>query len=168
MPTYAQRELKLDPSVSFWLSTAASLAYVLAIPIFGALSDRVGRKPILLCSCFGFTALLLPLFRTLTANPSVTMLLVVMLITAVLLAMYTGPAAATLSEIFPTRRRSSGMAVGYSVATVIFGGFTPFIATWLIVQFGTPLAPIYYVIACAVTGGVSIATFRETAWDDLD
>jgi MHS family proline/betaine transporter-like MFS transporter len=168
MPTFAQRELKLDASLSFWLSTAASAAYVLAIPIFGALSDRIGRKPILMGSCIGFALLLMPLFKSLTANPTTAMLLGVMLITAVMLAMYTGPAAATLSEIFPTHSRSSGMAVGYSVATVIFGGFTPFIATWLIVQFGTPLAPIYYVIACAVAGGLSIAAFRETSRDELN
>jgi MHS family proline/betaine transporter-like MFS transporter len=55
------------------------------------------------------------------------------------------------------------MAVGYSISTVVFGGFTPFIATWLISYFGTPLAPIYYVIACAVAGAVSLLAFKETA-----
>lgn len=168
MPTYAQRELKIAPSASFWLSTAASCIYVLAIPIFGALSDRVGRKPVLLTSCVCFAVLLLPLFKWLIADPTVPMLLGVMLVTAIMLAMYTGPAPAMLSEIFPTHNRSSGMAVGYSLATVIFGGFTPFVATWLIAQFGTPLAPIYYVIASAVAGGLSIAAFRETARDELN
>lgn len=168
MPTYAQRQLKLDPSTVFWLNTVASLIYMSAIPVFGALSDRVGRKPVLLCSCVGFALASVPFFTLLTSAPTYGMYAAVMIGSGILLAMYTGPAAATLSEIFPTRSRSTGMAIGYSLSTLVFGGFTPFISTWLIAYFGTPLAPIYYIVICACAGGASILWLRETAKDRLE
>ena len=163
MPTFAQRELKIASSQTFWINTVSTAFYIVLIPLFGALSDRVGRKPMVIGSCIGFAVLLQPTFAYLAGGASVGAFAVVVLVFALLLAMYTGPAAATLSEIFPTRYRSSGMAVGYSISTLIFGGFTPFIATWLISRFETPLAPIYYVMACAVAGALSLLTFEETA-----
>ena len=168
MPTFAQRELKFASSQTFWINTLSTAFYIVLIPLFGALSDRVGRKPMVIGSCIGFAVLLQPTFAYLAGGASVGAFAAAVLVFALLLAMYTGPAAATLSEIFPTRYRSSGMAVGYSVSTVIFGGFTPFIATWLIAKFGTPLAPIYFVIACAVAGAVSLLAFKETARTRLD
>jgi len=168
MPTFAQRQLKLDGSTVFWISTAASLAYIACIPVFGAASDRFGRRPVLLGSCAGFTLVSIPLFSMLAATPTAAGYLVAVLIAAIMLAMYTGPAAATLSELFPARNRSTGMAVGYSLSTLVFGGFTPFIATWLIAHFGTPLAPIYYVVACAIAGGLSILWIPETARLSID
>lgn len=168
MPTFAQRELKIDAGHVYWTCSAGSLIYMAAIPMFGFLSDKVGRKPVLLLSCFAFAIGLLPLFKAFAANPTQGFMLLVVAICAVMLAAYTGPAAATLSEFFPTHKRSTGMAVGYSLATVIFGGFTPFIATWLIAIFHTPLAPIYYVIACAATGGIFVLSMRETARDEME
>jgi MHS family proline/betaine transporter-like MFS transporter len=168
MPTFAQRQLKLDGPTVFWISTLANFFYIACIPVFGALSDRFGRKPVLLCSCIGFAIGLVPAFSFLGENPSARTYATIICVAAVFLAMYTGPAAATLSEIFPTRRRSIGMAVGYSLSTVVFGGFTPFIATWLIATFHTPLAPIYYVSVCAVAGALSVAWLRETARDSLE
>jgi MHS family proline/betaine transporter-like MFS transporter len=165
MPTFAQRELKLVASSVFWINTVAVLVYIACIPLFGGLSDKIGRKASLLGSCIGFAVVLIPLFNRLTAAPSLEGYVGAMLLSAVLLAMYTGPAAATLSEMFPARNRSSGMAIGYSLSTLVFGGFTPFIATWLISRFGTPLAPIYYVVVCAIAGAVFIATIRETSKD---
>jgi MFS transporter, MHS family, proline/betaine transporter len=164
MPTFAQRELKIPGSQTFWINTLSTACYIVMIPMFGALSDKIGRKPVVIGSCVGFAVLLQPMFSLLTSStPSIGLFAATVLVFSVFLAMYTGPAAATLSEIFPTRYRSSGMAVGYSISTVVFGGFTPFIATWLISVFGTPLAPIYYVIVCAVAGAVALLTFRETS-----
>lgn len=167
MPTFAQREMKLDSSAVFWLNTLASVVYIATIPLTGALSDRIGRKPVLLISCVGFAVVSLPLFSALLAGPTVGLYTVTVVIAGILLAFYTGPAAATLSELFPTKYRSSGMAVGYSLSTVVFGGFTPFIATWLIAEFGTPIAPIYYVVLSAIVAGIFVLTLRETAKDKL-
>lgn len=168
MPTFAQRELQLDGSSVFWINTLATTLYILVIPVFGMTSDRFGRKPVIMGSCLGFSVLSIPMFSMLASHATLGMYTTTMIVSAILLAMYTGPAAATLSEIFPTRYRSSGMAVGYSLSTLVFGGFTPFIATWLIAQFGTPLAPIYYVTVCAVVGTIFIFTLKETAKEKLN
>ncbi|MEA3182164.1 MAG: hypothetical protein QOI59_5687 [Gammaproteobacteria bacterium] len=60
------------------------------------------------------------------------------------------------------------MTLGYNIATLLFGGFTPFIATWLIAACHTPLAPIYYVMAMAVLAAIFVLTLRETAWDAFE
>lgn len=167
MPTFAQRELSINAGKVYWVCAAGTLIYMVAIPIFGLLSDKIGRKPVLFLSCSAFTVGLLPLFVAFSASPTPSFLLLVVASCAIMLAAYTGPAAATLSEFFPTRSRSTGMAVGYSFGTVIFGGFTPFISTWLIAIFHTPLAPIYYVTACAAIGGIFVFSMRETSRDEL-
>ncbi len=163
MPTYAIRELKLAGTTVFWLSSAASLIYIAAIPLSGAASDAIGRKTTLLISCGIFALASVPAFIFLNKHPTPMNYFIIITLVGILFSMYTGPAAATLSEIFPTRSRSSGMAIGYNLSTVVFGGFTPFISTWLIAAFATPLAPIYYVVACAVVGGLFIVTLEETA-----
>jgi MHS family proline/betaine transporter-like MFS transporter len=76
-----------------------------------------------------------------------------------------GPAA--IAEIFPTHCRSTWMSTGYSLATCIFGGFAPFIATWLIEKTGSPVSPTYYLIAAAVISALVIAGLRETAHEKL-
>ncbi len=66
-----------------------------------------------------------------------------------------------------TRSRTTLMSVGYSLSVAIFGGFAPFIATWLIQATGTPIAPTYYLIAAGLVSAATIATFRETAFERL-
>jgi MHS family proline/betaine transporter-like MFS transporter len=84
-----------------------------------------------------------------------------------LLAMYSGPAGATVAEMFPTRIRSKWLGIGYGLSVAIFGGFTPFVVTWLIRALDSPLAPAYYVIAAALIGGIFILFINETAKDEL-
>jgi MFS transporter, MHS family, proline/betaine transporter len=165
MPTYAQRELHFGPAAVFWISALGVAFHIATLPLCGGWSDRLGRRPVLLASCVGFAALLLPLFTALTRSPTLISFAATTLVCGFLLSLYPGPAPAAMSEIFPTQSRSSGMTLGYNIATLMFGGFTPFIATWLIAARHTPLAPIYYVMAIAVLAAIFILTLRETAWD---
>ena len=168
MPTYAIRELKLEVATVFWLSSLASLAFIIATPIFGAASDIYGRKKMLLLSCAAFAISAVPAFTYLTHNPNPGNYFAIVTVTGLIFSMYTGPAGAALSELFPTKTRSSGMAIGYNISAVVFGGFTPFIATWLIKTFETPLAPIYYVAASAFVGGIFVLSMKETAHNPLE
>jgi MHS family proline/betaine transporter-like MFS transporter len=84
-----------------------------------------------------------------------------------MIAMFSGPGPAAIAEIFPTHSRSTWMSTGYSLATSIFGGFAPFIATWLISKTGSPISPTYYLIVAAIASAIVIATLRETAHDEL-
>jgi MHS family proline/betaine transporter-like MFS transporter len=83
------------------------------------------------------------------------------------IATFSGPGPAALVELFPTRSRTSLMSVSYALAVAIFGGFAPFIATWLIQATGTPIAPTYYLIVCGLVSAATIFTFKETAFERL-
>ena len=167
MPTFAQTQLKFSRAESLWAGTIASLVLMICIPLMGALSDRVGRKPLLLLCCLGFIIVPYPMFTTMVGGISWTTLVLLSVGIAVLISLFSGPGPAAIAEIFPTRSRSLWMTTGYALSVAIFGGFAPFIATWLIGATGSPISPVYYVIACAIISLAVIATLKETAFDDL-
>jgi len=89
----------------------------------------------------------------------------VQLLFALAIALFSGAGPAAIAEIFPTRIRATWMSIGYSVSVAVFGGFAPYVATWLIARTGSPLAPTWYVIGAAIVTALTIATQKETAHD---
>ncbi len=166
LPTWLTSVVKLPQSQSLAISTIGLLLLVCLIPPLGALSDRVGRKPLLISSCVGFIVLCYPLYRFASSGSFVAALLAQFLLVA-MTALYTAGAPAAFSELFPTRVRYSGLSVGYNTAVMIFGGFAPFIATWLIARTGSSLAPTFYVIAGAIVSLVFVSRMKETAFMPL-
>ena len=114
-----------------WIGTACLSVFVILIPIWGALSDRIGRKPLLLLSAGGYIVLSFPLLM-MASSGSVALAFAAQLIMIVFLSFFSGPCPATYSEIFPTRVRYTALSIGYNLAVAIFGGFAPFIAAWLV------------------------------------
>jgi MHS family proline/betaine transporter-like MFS transporter len=168
MPTWTRQYMKLSPQAALWANTIGLLVLVVAIPFMGYLSDRVGRKPLLLACCVAFIIVPLPAFNYLASgNASYGTLILVQALFALLISMFSGPGPAAIAEMFPTRSRSTWMTSGYALAVAIFGGFAPFISVWLISSFGSPTAHAYYLIAAAVISTVVIARLRETAHEDL-
>jgi MHS family proline/betaine transporter-like MFS transporter len=163
MPTFTQRYAGLGRTEALWSNTAGLLMLVVAIPLMGLLSDKIGRKPLLLACCGAFAVLSYPLFIVLASKPGVAVVLMVQLLFGLMIALFSGPGPAAISEIFPTKTRSTWMSTGYSLAVAIFGGFAPFIAQWLIAQTGSPLSPTYYLIAAALVSTYVIYHLRETA-----
>jgi MHS family proline/betaine transporter-like MFS transporter len=92
------------------------------------------------------------------------MLSAVQVLMAVLIAIFTGPAPAALGELFPVTVRSSGLSLAYNGAVTVFGGFGPFIATWLIAKTGTALAPAAYVVAASLLSLIALSFMTETAY----
>jgi MHS family proline/betaine transporter-like MFS transporter len=167
MPTFTQRYAQLGRSESLWANTICLVVLVVAIPVMGLLSDRIGRKPLLLACCAGFVALTYPLFTVMLSAPGFVVIMWIQILFALLIALFSGPGPAAIAEIFPTRTRSTWMSTGYSLAVAIFGGFAPFLATWLITATGSPIAPTWYVIAAGVVSGALIMSLRETAHGKL-
>ena len=167
MPTFTESYAGLSHATALWSNTAGLLLLMAAIPLFGHMSDRVGRKPLLLDSCLVFIVLPYPMFSAILAGASSLTILLIQLVFAIAIAMYSGPGPAAISEIFATRGRTTQMSIANGTAVAIFGGFAPYIATWLIDRTGSPIAPTYYAIAAAVVTGAVIMGLRESARTQL-
>jgi len=167
MPTYTQKYVKLSASAALWANTIGLVALVIFIPLMGILSDRVGRKPLLLACCVAFIVLPYPIFSFLISGATFTQLVLVQILFALMISCFSGAGPAAIAEMFPTRMRSTWMTSGYALAVAIFGGFAPFIAVYLIDRFGSPLAHTFYLIAAAIVSTIVIAMMRETAHEPL-
>jgi len=137
-----------------------AIALLLATPFFvffGSLSDRIGRKPIILGGCLLAGLLYYPIYQGLMyfANPlNVPMLVALVFLQVLFVTMVYGPIAAFLVELFPTRIRYTSMSLPYHVGNGVFGGLVPFIATSLVAKTGNIYAGLIYPIAIALTTAV--------------
>jgi MFS transporter, MHS family, proline/betaine transporter len=162
MPTYFSEQLGFSSTASSLSSVFTLIVAMALIPPLGALSDRVGRKPLLAASCVGFALLSYPLFLLMNQGNLVGAVLSHVALGA-LLAVFLSATIAALAELFPTRVRYGGFSIGYNISVAIFGGAAPFFATYLISLTGNPLSPAFYLIAAAVASLITIATIAETA-----
>src|SRR6266700_3759417 len=168
MPSFTQRFAGLTPSQALWSNTIGLIAMVIAVPFWGALSDKVGRKPLLMASAISIGLLSYPLFSLMTNGTGLALVMPLQILFGILLALYSGAGPAAISEIFPTHLRSTWMSSGYALAVAIFGGFAPFIATWLIQATGSPVSPTYlYLLPSAVISLAVIWSLKETAGTKL-
>jgi MHS family proline/betaine transporter-like MFS transporter len=156
MPTYAVKQLHLPAAQSFAVVVLNGGLQFLLSPVMGALSDRIGRIRIMLTTSVLMMLLIYPMFAVLRTHPTIGALLVLQAVSGIFKAAYSGPMPALMSEIFPTRVRSTGLSLGYSLGVTVFGGFAPLIVTWLIHATGDTLAPSYYVLTAAAVSGLSL------------
>jgi MHS family proline/betaine transporter-like MFS transporter len=163
MPTFLQKHAGVARSQALWYTAAGLVLLALATPALGHLSDRIGRKPLLLAACVACILLPYPLFGAMVSSRDPTTTLLSQLALALAIAVFSGAGPAAIAEMFPTSQRSTWMSTGYSLAVAVFGGFAPFIATWLIEHTGNPVAPAFYLMAAAVVSLLVIAPMRETA-----
>ncbi|MFC4299266.1 MAG: MFS transporter [Castellaniella sp.] len=166
MPTYLAVELGVGETDSFIATTIALVAYIGFIFLMGVLSDRLGRKTMLILASVAFICLTVPLFSGLASAGFLGIILIQVAFGA-LLTMNDGTLPCFLSEIFPTRVRYSGFALSFNLANAIFGGTAPFIATWLIQATGDKLAPAWYLVVAAGIALVAMIMSRETSGEPL-
>jgi MFS transporter, MHS family, proline/betaine transporter len=157
---------KLPQPTAQLIGTICLAVFVTMIPFAGMLSDRIGRRPQLMVSCIGFALLGYPFFLLGSSGRADLAFLAQFLMVA-FLSLYAGCCPAAYAELFPTRVRYTALSIGYNIAVAIFGGFAPFIATWLIRETGNPLAPAFYVIAASIITFVILTRIRETAFSPL-
>ncbi len=161
MATYAVTQLKLAPTTGLFAGITAGLITLLAAPVGGILSDRFGRKAVAGFSYGLILLLIYPAFLYLNASPTLGTLVAIVVVLGALNAMGGAAIIITLAEIFPAEVRATGMSLVYALGVAIFGGFGQFIVTWLIAASGSPLAPAWYVMACALATLLALKAVPE-------
>jgi len=145
-----------------WLATIAAIAVILVTPVVGALSDRIGRKPVLLGLCAGSALLPVTMFSVMASGSRYEALT-----GAVILALLAGAVSAVgavaTAEQFPGEGRITGLALGATMATAIFGGLTPYAAQLLVERSGWATAPGIMIALVALGVLPVMLTLRETA-----
>lgn len=167
MPVYLSTQMHVGTEDSFLAATVALVTYIGFIFAMGALSDRFGRKTMLVAASVLFAILTVPLF-SLFAHVSFLGIVLIQIVFGLLLSMNDGTLATFLSELFPTRVRYSGFAFSFNLANAVFGGTAPFIATALISLSGSKLAPGWYLVLAALVALVAMLASRETAQRPLE
>jgi MFS transporter, MHS family, citrate/tricarballylate:H+ symporter len=164
-PTYGGTVLRLASADNLIVTLCVGASNLLWLPVMGALSDRIGRRPLL----FACTLLVLisayPAMSWLVAAPSFSRLLTVELWLSFLYASYNGAMVVFLTEIMPIKVRTSGFSVAYSLATAIFGGFTPAISTYLIYLTGNRAVPglwLSFAAACSLLASLLARPKQES------
>jgi MFS transporter, MHS family, proline/betaine transporter len=162
LPSYFIKTLHFSKTTAFMSITLASLVALILILPLAALSDRVGRRPVLIAGALAFAMLGYPLFVLLNSG-SVVAAVAAHCALAAIESVYVSAAVAAGVELFVTRVRYSGFSIGYNICVAALGGTTPYVVTWLTAETGDNIAPAYYVVAAAVVSVLTIVTIRETA-----
>lgn len=162
MPTYLTAVAKFDPLVGFWSSTITLLIACAVTPLFAAISDRVGRKPVFITASIVACAALIPAFSLMNTG-SVPLAITAQIMVALPHAAAQAVLLATLTEQFPAAIRYSAVSLGYNIASVLAGGTAPYIATWLVDRTGDDISPAWFVITTALLTLTAAITLRETA-----
>jgi MHS family proline/betaine transporter-like MFS transporter len=160
LPAYAVAELKL-PLLNAQLGLLfVSLANAAIAVTTGALSDRIGRRAVLVPALIAYSALFYVMLQRLVSEPTTTNLWQLQMV-AVFLGAFAGPMPAFMTEIFPVGVRSTGASLMYNFAVLLFGGLAPFINTWLVQSTGNKAAPVYYIFLAGAIGLIGLSAYRE-------
>jgi metabolite-proton symporter len=181
--------LRVGENISYYILTAFSLTFLVdvggesralalnalligaavqffAIPFFGHLSDRLGRRAVYAFGAFGLVGWSFAMFPMLASGSAGAIILALVVGLVLHGAMY-GPQAAMIAELFPTRIRYSGASIAYQLTAIFAGSLAPIIAVWLYRDYGSALPVAIYVAAACLISGVSALLARETRGVEL-
>ena len=160
LPAFAATDLKL-PLIDAQIGLLGiSLANSVLVLGFGALSDRIGRRAVIVPGLILYCILYYILLRRLVAEPTTAHLWQLQAM-GVILGALAGPMPAFMTEIFPVGVRSTGASLMYNFAVMLFGGLAPFINQWLVQATGDKTSPVYYIFFAAAVGLVGMAVYRR-------
>ncbi len=162
-PTFGKEVLKLGGTDALLVTLCVGVSNLFWLPVMGALSDRVGRKPLLIVFTVLALATAYPAMLWLTSAPSFGRLLAVELWLSFIYGSYNGAMVVYLTEIMPSSVRTAGFSLAYSLATAIFGGFTPLVSTFLIQATDNRAIPGVWLSFAAACGLVAALCARPHA-----
>ena len=166
LPNYLETTLNYDPASASIITNIVLVVYIGFIFLSGRISDRLGRKKMLIAACVGFIVLTIPAFMLLSTM-NFAIILVVELVMCLLLTINDGTLSSYLNETFPTDVRYSGFALSFNLANAIFGGSASYISFWLISMTGNNIAPAFYMVFIAVIALVAMVLSHEHTGQDL-
>jgi MFS family permease len=162
MTTYASETLHMSAADSFGASVANGLTGVVFALLGGALSDRFGRKRVMITARILFLIAIFPAFSLMISNRDALTLILATGVLGALSSISVGVALVCLTESLRKDVRSTGLAIVYAVGVAVFGGIAQPYVTWLIKATGSPMAPAWYMMAAACVGIAAMALMRET------
>jgi MFS transporter, MHS family, citrate/tricarballylate:H+ symporter len=163
MNTYMQDTLRFTPNTAFGETILEGLSVVSLALIGGSLSDRLGRKAVMLAGLASLLLLVLPGYAVIGMSRNVVLVYAISAGLNGLYGLYVGVMVVAVVESLPESSRSGTFGILYAIGIAIFGGFTQFIIKWLIDVTGNPLAPGWYLSVALIVGGVAMALLPESA-----
>lgn len=166
-PAYAIHELGIDAAGALWAGVVANIVFLIALPLWGRLSDRIGRRPVLLISGIGSAVFFFP--ATLIVRDSAVQLALGMSLMLVFIAASAAIVPTTYAELFPTTIRTMGVAIPYAICVAAFGGTAAYLQAGMNAWFGDAGPTIFgvYTIVLLCIGIATVFTLRETKGIDL-
>jgi MHS family proline/betaine transporter-like MFS transporter len=164
VPTYGVKTLHLPAYTGFAATLLGGIILAVFSVVAGYWSDRiVPRSRIMLIAAWLFLLAAYPCFWLMDAYPSLATAMFAVGFLNLIKAGYSGVLPSVLSEQFPVETRAVGVSLSFSISVTIFGGFAPFVATWLIAQTGDPLSPSYYLMATALLSIIALMAIQRRA-----
>lgn len=165
MPTYLQRRIGLSSEQALLVPIIGMVFMMLFLPFAGALSDRIGRKPMWRWSLIGLLLFVVPLYMLIGTGFAGAIIGFMAL--GLLYVPQLATISATFPAMFPTAVRFAGFAIAYNISTSLFGGTAPIVGSGLISLTGDPLMPAYYMMLACLVGLVALRFMPETAGRSL-
>ncbi|MGZ5933058.1 MAG: MFS transporter [Rhizomicrobium sp.] len=163
MTTFAQNTLHLPPTIAFLATTIGQVVTVASVLYGGWLSDRIGRRPVMIWSNLVYLVLILPVFFWIVETRSTLALIVGLSSLGIAGALKGGAFFVAVAETLPKRIRGTAFATIYASSIALFGGTTQLVITWLIQVTGNPMAPAWYLVAATLLGQTALMLILESA-----
>ena len=154
-PTFGKNVLKLSEAEALAVTMAVAISNFLWLPIGGMISDRIGRKPVLVAISLLAMVTAYPLLHWLVDGPTFEKMLAVELLFSFYFGAYNGAAMAALTEVVPAEVRTTCFSLAFALANALFGTFTPLMSTYLIAQTGDRASPGYWLMAAGLSGAIA-------------
>lgn len=164
--SFNELHLGLKSSESLSVNTITLLCMLVAFPVSAILSDRIGRKKVLVAVAAMIALYIIPAFNLFEPG-NYTQIVLIQTGLAFLVGCYLGPVPALLVEMFPTSVRYTGMAIPYNLTAAIFGGTTPMVCVWLIEATGQTVSIAYYVVVCCLISLLALAFYKDRSFEAL-